>query len=172
MCLVFGVEVNIAASSHLMKTNARLSSRLTVSLCWVILDVRRRQSREAQSRKKKQQLPDSHLPCASAATFASATRKQRERETAQRHTPSTQLIYMQRLQHWLLVCTLDDSTLISLQYTSGWLHPSCICTAVCPQTVFEGVKAAKKKWHHKHKQDTFLWGSGFCSWSNLFHHTF
>lgn len=128
MCFGFGVEVSVAASSHLMKTNARLSSRLTVSLCWVTLDVRRRQSREARSRKKKkQQLPDSHLPCASAATLET----ERERESRGIHPVHSSSTCRD--------CSTDSWCALLMT------HQSCVCTAVCPQTVFEGVKAAKKK---------------------------
>lgn len=64
--------------------------------------------------KEKCQTASSHAP-----QQPCLSQSQRYTAREQRHTPCIQHIHMQRLQHWLLVCAADDSTLISQHCTSG-----------------------------------------------------
>lgn len=110
-------------------------------------------------KQQQQQLADSHLPCASAATLE--TERERERGRAEAYTQYTAHPHA-------------ETAALTPGVHSRWLINPAFVQLHVLKLFFEGVKAAKKKkkWHHKHKQDAFLWGSGFCRWSNLFHRTF
>lgn len=44
--------------------------------------------------------------------------------------------HMQRLQHWFLMGSLDDSTLVPQQYRASCTIYPALCTALCDRTVF------------------------------------